>query len=148
MSEKAKKSKTRKKTAYVKRKPVESDNEKTPAKPKNQIKTSKKAVAYEKNGVKRDANGRILPGSKGNGGGRPKGSLSNARVSELRQAIYRVEVERRKPKNKRKFNTWIEHQVNKSYDDTKIAVAMLHKMYATLKNVEQTQRVTSSVFCN
>jgi hypothetical protein len=55
----------------------------------------------------------------------------------LRQAIYRVEVERRKPKNKRKFNTWIEHQVNKSYDDTKIAVAMLHKMYATLKNVEQ-----------
>ena len=99
--------------------------------------SSNKLKGAEKSTVQRDKNGRILPGSGSNGGGRPKGTLSNARASEIRQAVTKVQLERRKPVSKRKFNTWLEYQIDKSYTDTSLATTIFNKTYPTLKSIEQ-----------
>lgn len=101
------------------------------------VKSSNKKKGAKKSRVNRDKNGHILPGSGSNGGGRPKGSLSGVRVSEIRQAMSKVALERRKPEKKRKFNTWLEHQINRSYDDSSLATTIFNKTYPTLKSIEQ-----------
>lgn len=99
--------------------------------------SSNKSKSVNKRGVQRDKNGHILPGSGSNGGGRPKGSLSNTRASELRQSVRRVEIEIGKPVKKRKITSWLDYQVYKSYDDTSLAIAILARVYPVLKSIEQ-----------
>lgn len=104
----------------------------------NPVKGREKRSDAMKNKIRRDKDGKILPGSGSNGGGRPKGTFAGRKASELRQSIARVELERLKPKNKRKvFTKWLDHQVNKSYDDTSLAISLLNKLHPTLKSVEQ-----------
>lgn len=134
---------------YIKRKPVDIKKKSVNVKSKKcvsdndvQVNNSKKSdnpsTPTMKSKVMRDKNGRILPGSKGNGGGRPKGSFNGVKANELRAAVTKVELERRKPVKKRKFDTWLEHQINKSYDDTSLATTIFNKTYPTLKSIEQT----------
>lgn len=100
----------------------------------------KKQVINNSKPVRRDSNGHILPGSGSNGGGRPKGSLSGIKASELIQSVSRVHLERMKKIRKgkeRKFASWLDYLVNKSYEDTSLAIAILARIYPALKSIEQ-----------
>ena len=107
------------------------------SKKKKPVSNKKKQVKNGRESVKREKNGRIMAGSGGNGGGRPKGSLSGARLSELRQSISAVEL-------RLKFN-WLEEQIIKSREDTTLAVAILARLYPSLKSIEQITVATDSM---
>lgn len=123
--------------AKQKNKPVNHNIKPVSVNKQNVTNNSNKQVINGKKPVRRDSSGHILPGSGSNGGGRPKGSLEGVRVSEIRQCVAKVALERRKPKSKRKFDTWLEYQINKSYDDTSLATTIFNKIHPTLKAIEQ-----------
>lgn len=128
---------SKRKSQSIKNKPVSIREKPVCVFKRKAVNDNKKQVNNSRKPVRRNKNGHILSGSGSNGGGRPKGSLSGARLSEIKQAITRVELERRKSVKKRKFTKWIDHQIDKSYDDTTLAVAILNKIHPTLKSIEQ-----------
>lgn len=150
------------KTAYYKRKKQanKSENKSQSAKKKlvgvkdrklvngskKRVGTSHKPTNAMKRNVKRDKNGHILPGSGSNGGGRPTGSTSGARVEELKASISRVELEITKGKSKTKTRgKWLDHQIRKSYEDTSLAIAILSRLYPALKAIEQVSYAADSM---
>lgn len=86
--------------------------------------------------VKRDKNGRILPGGGSNGGGRPKGTIAGAKIHDLQKAITKVELQK-DSETKRVHGNWLEHQIRKSYKDTTLATSILGRLYPSLKSIEQ-----------
>lgn len=131
------------KSQSAKKKPVVVRSGKPVGGNKKRVGTSRKPTDVMKRNVKRDANGCIIAGSGSNGGGRPTGSTSTARVEELQASISRVELERvptekGKGRNKTKARgKWLDHQIRKSYEDTSLAIAILSRLYPSLKAVEQ-----------
>jgi hypothetical protein len=73
----------------------------------------------------RGPNGWFKKGSSGNPKGRGAG---RTKIDELRDAIARVQT--------RKGKDWLEHLIERSYDDTPLAVAILARVYPTLKAIE------------
>jgi len=143
-------SKTKKKKCVKKQ--IKPDKSKSNVTKKSTVnkKTKKRVVNNEKqikNGgksVKRDKNGRIVAGSGGLPGcGRPEGSLSGIRVGQLQQAILAVEHSQSKVKGNGK--TWLEHQIIKSYSDTSLAIAILGRLYPSLKAIEQVSFIDDSI---
>jgi len=113
-------------------------------KTKKRVGDDNKQIKNSNKLVKRDKNGRILPGGPGLvGAGRPKGSLSGIRVGQLQQAILAVEHSQSKVKGNGK--TWLEHQIIKSYTDTTLAVAILGRLYPSLKAIEQVSFIDDSI---
>jgi len=93
-----------------------------PAKTGNkQRKKSKPVVSPED----RRKNGQFVKGVSGNPAGRAKGP---GRIQELKEAIKRVETKLN--------NNWLQHQIEKSYDDTALAIALMGRIYPSLKAVE------------
>lgn len=137
LSERRRVVKSEQEPAVSKKKPATSPKRKFVNDSKKRVNSSSIPTDVMKSKVRRDSNGHILPGSGSNGGGRPKGSLSGAKASELMQSVSRVHLERRKPKSKRKMISWLDYQVDKSYDDTSLAIAILARMYPALKSIEQ-----------
>ena len=74
----------------------------------------------------RRKNGQFKPGVSGNPAGQGK---QTSRQTELRLAIEAAE----KSMDGRK---WLEHQVLKSYEDTSLAIAIMSRLYPSLKAVE------------
>ena len=112
-------------------------------------KSNSKQIKNSNNLVKRDKNGRILPGGPGLvGAGRPKGSLSGVRVGQLKQAVIAVETVMSKKKDengKQNGKTWLQHQIVKSYSDTSLAIAILGRLYPSLKAIEQISFIDDSM---
>ena len=148
-----KQSKTKNKSQNTKKKPVNAKSKKPVSDSKKRVRSSRKPTAAMKSRVKRDSNGHILPGSGSNGGGRPVGSTSTARVEELKASISRVELERipvetGKGKSRSKTKArgkWLDHQIRKSYEDTSLAIAILSRLYPALKAVEQVSFAADSM---
>ena len=136
-------SKRQVKPVIAKKKPVNVHKRKAVNRTKKQVKNRNQPTIAMKSKVYRDKNGHILAGSGSNGGGRPKGSLSGARASELQAAITRVELD--KCKNKKKKKTWLDHQIEKSYNDTPLAIAILSRLYPALKSIEQVTFASDSM---
>lgn len=127
-------------TIRCKRKPAKNNTKPVSNKSRKTVNDTKKQVINNSKPVRRDSNGHILPGSGSNGGGRPKGSLAGVKASELRQAVSRVHLVRKQKIRKgveRKFDSWVEYLINKSYDDTSLAIAILARIYPALKSIEQ-----------
>lgn len=131
------------------KKPVSNSNRKPANSSKKQIVISKhgsicptKAMRAQ---VKRDKNGRILPGSGSNAGGRPTGAFSGIGVAkfrnnELKQALLEFELEHLKAKSgkgKKNYSNWLKFQIKKSFDDTALAVTIMRMLFPSLKSIEQ-----------
>ena len=85
-----------------------------------QIKKKKK-----KKKALRGYHGRLLPGTPSlNPGGGPRGS----KINTLMAAIADVQNARGKD--------WLMHQIEKSYDDTSLAICLLNRLYPALRAVE------------
>lgn len=130
----------KKKPVAIKKKPVSVSKRKPAESIKKRVGRSRRPSIKMKSKVKRNKNGHILAGSGSNGGGRPKGSIVLAKLSELQAAITRVELSKslgKKGKKLRAVEKWIDYQIKKSYTDTSLAIAILARLYPALKSIEQ-----------
>ena len=79
----------------------------------------------------RKKNGQFKKGVSGNPAGMPPGTRS--KIPELMAAIEAVQ--------ERRGDNWLQHQIEKSYEDTTLATAIMGRLHPSLKAIEMSGKM-------